>query len=248
MKAIGILPCAGLGLRMRPLRYPKELLPVCFEKSEDGQTLIPRLSIDYSIDAFKVAGIKRCYAIVAEWKPEIMRYLGDGSTYDIDIGYLYNSKALGLADAIFTMYPWVSGEVTCLSMPDTQYAPCDAFCTLIQKLEEKDGDLVLGIFPTDEPECFAPVDMDADHRVISVVDKPRNSKLMNAWGIAVWRPSFWEFFKSVKGSIPEGGSISGVFHDAAQNGLKVYGVYFDEGTYNDVGRYDKFNLFQSVVM
>lgn len=233
---------------MRPLRYPKELLPVCFDRSEDGQTIIPRLSIDYSIDAFKIAGIRSCYAVVAEWKPEIMRYLGDGSTYGIDIGYLYNSKALGLADAIFTMYPWVSGQVTCLSMPDTQYTPNDAFSILLEELEQKEADLVLGVFPTTEPECFAPVDLDAKNRVISVIDKPSGSKIMNAWGIAAWRPSFWEFFKSVKGSIPEGGSISGVFHDAAKSGLKVYGVYFKDGEYNDVGRYDKFNLFQNAVM
>jgi glucose-1-phosphate thymidylyltransferase len=246
MKAVGILPCAGLGLRMRPLRYPKELLPVCFHRLNDGQTIVPKLSIEYALEAFRIAGISQCYAVVADWKPEIMRYLGDGTSYGIDIGYLYNSKAMGLADAVFTMNPWASDSVTCLAMPDTQFLPVSAFHILLKKMEELGSDLVLGIFPTAEPECFAPVELDSAGRVVSVVDKPAGSFIKNTWGIAVWGASFWNFFQSVISSIPPGGSISEVFDGAAKAGLNVHGVFFEDGEYNDIGRYSQFHLFHTV--
>ncbi|MBS1599970.1 MAG: hypothetical protein JST75_17215 [Bacteroidetes bacterium] len=239
---IGILPCAGLGLRMRPLRYPKELLPVSYERSAKDGSIRPKLSIEYSLNAFKLAGIQKCYVVVPDWKPEIMRYLGDGSEFDIPIAYLHNSSANGLADAVFSMRPWIDDQLTCLALPDTQFFPATAFKAMIQKMEKENADLVLGIFPTDEPQCFAPVELDQDDRVISIEDKPAFPKFFNAWGLAIWNINFWKFFSSTIHSIPPGGSISETFHRAATEGLKVYGVHFTNGAYYDIGRIDHLHL------
>jgi glucose-1-phosphate thymidylyltransferase len=236
---IGILPCAGLGLRMRPLRYPKELLPVSYERSSTDDSIRPKLSIEYSISAFKLAGIKKCYVVVPDWKPEIMRYLGNGSEFDISIAYLHNSSANGLADAVFSMHSWIDDDqLTCLALPDTQFFPAIAFRAMTEKLEEENADLVLGVFPTDEPQCFAPVELGQDNKVISIEDKPAFPKFFNAWGLAIWSNNFWDFFRSTFHTIPPGGSISETFHRAATEGLKVYGVHFIKGAYYDIGRID----------
>jgi len=235
---IGILPCAGLGLRMRPLRYPKELLPVSYERSAADNSIRPRLSIEYSINAFRIGGVKKCFVVVPDWKPEIMRYLGDGSEYEMPIAYLHNSSANGLADAVFSMQAWVNDALTCLALPDTQFSPTTGFKSLIQKMEEENADLVLGIFPTDEPQCFGTVELGEDDRVIRIDDKPVVPKYFNAWGIALWNNNFWNFFRSTIKSFPPGGSISETFHRAATEGLRVYGVYFANGSYRDIGRID----------
>jgi glucose-1-phosphate thymidylyltransferase len=241
MELIGLLPCAGQGLRMRPLKYPKELLPVSYYRSPIDNFIIPRLSIEYSLDAFKLCGVKKCYIVVPDWKPEIMRYLGDGAQIGINIAYLHNSRANGLADAVFSMEPWGHDIVTCLALPDAQFTPTNAFDTLLHKMQQENADLVLGVFPTDEPQFLAPVELNSMGRVINVEEKPLQPKFMNAWGIAIWKESFWSFFKHMEKSNDTGISISEVFHKAAQK-LRVFGVYFDQGSYHDIGRYESLSL------
>ncbi len=197
MEIIGILPCGGTGLRMRPFRYPKELLPIYYHQSPIDNLIRPKLSIEYSLEAFKLAGMEKCFVIVPDWKPEIMRYLGSGFEHGINIAYLHNSKANGLSDAVLSMEPWSDNKLTCMALPDTQFKPQNAFVKIIEKLKEENADLVLGVFPTDEPECFAPVTLHTNGQVIKIEEKPLDSKIMNTWGIAVWNSTFWNFFKSL---------------------------------------------------
>jgi glucose-1-phosphate thymidylyltransferase len=240
METIGLLPCAGLGLRMRPLRYPKELLPISFEPVWPGGPVRPRLSIEYSLEALRLAGIAKCFAIVPEWKPEIMRYLGDGAEFNMDLAYLYNSRAAGLAEAVLSAKPWMQNKVTCLALPDTRFEPVTAFIPMLACLAANNADLVLGIFPTDEASHFAPVEMDGGGKITGIEEKPRIPKMNNTWGIAVWTDKFVEFFAKRYDESSQGLSISNFFHEALISGLKVEGILFGSGKYADIGRIDAF--------
>jgi len=235
---IGLLPCGGLGLRMLPLRYPKELLPIsyCFLPKENS--IRPKLSIEFSLENFKIAGITKCFVVVPDWKPEIMRYLGDGIDFGMTIAYLHNSRVQGLADAIFTMEPWSEDVITALALPDTQFYPSDAFSLLLAKMNKKNADVVLGIFPTEEPQHFGTVEINDEGMILGVEDKPLNPKSNNIWGIAVWNTIFWKFFKSYKKSVADGVSISEIFQGAVAEGLRVFGESFEQGVYYDIGRID----------
>ena len=233
-KLIGLLPAAGLATRMRPFMYPKELLPVHFKQTND--IIRPKLLIEYALESFAKAGAEEVFIIVPDWKPEIMRYLGNGENFDHNIAYIYNSKARGLADALMTGYPWMKDQLTLFAMPDTVFSPGNAFRDLISKLTADSADLVLGVFPTNEAKHLAPVEFDKAGRVIQIWEKPNDPKYNNAWGIAVWRPSFWAYFRSKFAGLDVGISITEVFNTAASEGLKVYCVYFSEGWFKDVGQ------------
>lgn len=235
-KYYGLLPAAGLATRMRPFRYPKELLPVHYQVVNEVDYVRPKLLIEHSLEALSLADVKDLYIVVPEWKPEIMRYLEDGEQFGHNISYLYNSKALGLADALLSGYPWLHDKNTCFAMPDTVFSPATAFEDIIRKLENKNADLVLGVFPTDEAQHFAPVEFDENGKVLTIWEKPEVPKVNNAWGIAVWNSKFWDFFKSGAEGLEPGISITDTFNRAAQNGLKVYCVYFTDGWYKDIGR------------
>ena len=236
MPIIGVLPCAGLGLRMRPFRYPKELLPIDYYQRPDERHFRPRLSIEHSLDAFKMADISHCYVIVPDWKPEIMRYLGDGADCGIHIAYLHNSKANGLADAVFSMEPWIGDTWTALALPDTVFHPQSCFRDMVEKLEATNADLVLGVFPTNEPQHLAPVEIGENGKVISLEDKPVNPKFTNAWGTALWTSRFWDYLASTFPFFPPGTSISDAFLGAIEDGLNVYAVFFPHGNFHDIGR------------
>ncbi|MFC0513599.1 nucleotidyltransferase family protein [Mucilaginibacter angelicae] len=235
-KIYGLLPAAGLATRMRPFRYPKELLPIHYQFVDETEYVRPKLLIEHSLEALNLGGVNDLYIVVPEWKPEIMRYLEDGAQFGHSISYLYNSKALGLADALLSGYPWLCDKITCFAMPDTIFSPPTAFRDIITELQTKNADLVLGIFPTDEAQHFGPVEFDATGKVLQVWEKPAEPKVNNAWGIAVWNSRFWDFFKSEAAALEPGVSITHTFNRAARQGLKVQSVYFENGWYKDIGR------------
>ncbi|MBB6112885.1 glucose-1-phosphate thymidylyltransferase [Mucilaginibacter lappiensis] len=241
-KHYGLLPAAGMAIRMRPFRYPKELLPVHFHPDKTTEFIRPKLLIEYALEAFTVAGIDQTYIIVPEWKPEIMRYLEDGRQFGHHISYLYNSKALGLADALLSAYPWLKGETTCFAMPDTVFSPTNAFEILLEKLELEKADLILGVFPTLEASHFAPVEFNNEQKVLNIWEKPVIPLFDNTWGIAVWKEKFWDFFHKRSGSLKAGVSVTEIFDQAAKSGLKVSCVYFEDGWYKDVGRIDHISV------
>jgi glucose-1-phosphate thymidylyltransferase len=243
-KYYGILPAAGLALRMRPFRYPKELLPVHFESVNGNEFIRPKLLIEYSLEALSIAGVKDIYIVVPDWKPEIMRYLEDGEQFGHHISYLYNSKALGLADALLSGYEWLRGNITCFAMPDTMFSPTNAFQSIINVFHENNADLVLGVFPTEEARHFAPVEFDLHGKVLNIWEKPEQPKYNNAWGIGVWGGNFWEYFKSRSDSLKPGISVTDTFDKAAKEGLRVYSVYFDNGSYRDVGRINNIEMMK----
>ena len=238
----GLLPAAGMATRMRPFMYPKELLPVHYQFVKESEYVRPKLLIEHSLEAFSLAHVDDVFIVVPEWKPEIMRYLEDGEKLGHNIAYLYNSKALGLADALLSGYPWLHNKNTCFAMPDTVFSPSTAFVDIIRMLEVKKADLVLGVFPTDEAQHFAPVEFDENGRVLNIWEKPATPKFDNAWGIAVWTERFWEYFK--KQNLEPGTSITETFHNASKDGLNVYCVYFENGWYKDIGRLNNLSFVE----
>lgn len=235
-KYYGIIPAAGLATRMQPFRYPKELLPIYYQLVDEKEHVRPKLLIEHSLEALSIASVKDLYIVVPEWKPEIMRYLGDGAQVGHHISYLYNSRALGLNDAILSGYSWLHNKHTCFAMPDTMFSPLTAFQNIIMELENKNLDLVLGVFPTDEAQHFAPVEFDRDGRIKNIEEKPLIPKVNNTWGIAVWNDRFWDFFKNESKTFEPGMSITNTFNNAAKSNLQVGSVYFSNGWYRDIGR------------
>jgi glucose-1-phosphate thymidylyltransferase len=234
---IGILPAAGLGTRLYPSFYPKELLTVAFAPEAGAAALRPVLAIELALRAMAAAQIPRCHVVVSEAKWEVLRYLRDGRRHGIDIAYLVQAEPRGLADAVDQGYPWSRSANVCLVMPDTVLQPVDAIGQVKAGLAEGDADLVLGVFPTAHPEQLGPVRFAADGRVSEVLDKPAETDLRNAWGVAAWSPDFSDLLHStLAAAAPARRPVLGaVFDLAVRRGLTVRAQYFAGGSYVDIG-------------
>ena len=239
-RLIGILPAAGQGRRLHPFRYPKELLPIAFLPQDNGIGVRPIPVAEYSLRAFGVAGVGQCLLVVADWKTEIIRYFGDGRDLGMKIAYLNQNEASGLADAVDLGFEWLRGDNVCLALPDTVFRPINAVASICNKLTGRDLDLVLGVFPTNQPEHLGPVRISADGRVIEVQDKPLQTDIMNTWGVAAWSAPFTQFLhdalSSMKGEPHP--PIGHFFNLAVKEGLNVHALYFKDGLYIDVGMAD----------
>jgi glucose-1-phosphate thymidylyltransferase len=231
-RPIGIVPAAGQGLRLRPFRYPKELLPVALTPTEDG--LRPVLAVEFAMAALHTAGCRQVVTVVADHKLDLIRLLGTGEALGLGLAYVHQGAPRGLSDAVCAAAQWTRGRNVALVLPDTLFTPRDAVKQVVEELP--DADLVLGLFPTDRPTHLGPVRVAQDGSVLEVLDKPAATDLDNTWGVAAWGPAFTELLtRRQEDPAHQSEAIGLAYQAAVEAGLRVRAVRFDGGKYHDIG-------------
>ncbi len=117
----GIIPAAGIGSRIQPLAFSKELLPVGSYVS--GATERPRAVSEYLIERMVNAGVDKICFVISPGKSDIMDYFG-GHVLSATVFYAVQPRPAGLCDAIFRALPLISrDEQVCIGLPDTIWFP-----------------------------------------------------------------------------------------------------------------------------
>jgi glucose-1-phosphate thymidylyltransferase len=174
MSIWGVIPAAGLGTRIQPLAFSKELLPV--GTRHDGENDRPRAVCEYLLDRMLQAGATRICFVISPAKTDIMNYFG-GQFGDAAICYAIQPNPSGLCDAIFTALPFVSpGDDVLVGLPDTVWFPDKGFCYL----PERSFSFLL--FPVDRPELFDAVVTDEQERVCEIQVKTPAATSNWVWG------------------------------------------------------------------
>lgn len=142
----GIIPAAGVGSRIQPLAFSKELLPV--GSRIDGDIERPRAVSEYLVERMIAGGARKICFVISPGKSDILEYYG-GNVYSADVCYAVQPRPAGLCDAIFRALPLVHpDEPVMVGLPDTIWFPDDALCSL------PDGVLSFLLFPVERPELF----------------------------------------------------------------------------------------------
>lgn len=170
----GIIPAAGLGSRIQPLAFSKELLPVG-SRMENGVER-PRAVSEHLIERMLAAGADRICMVISPGKSDIMDYYG-ARIGGACIAYVVQAEPRGLCDAIFTALPFIrpEEEVT-IGLPDTIWYPRDGLAQLPAGL------LAFLLFPVARPELFDAVVTDADDTVREIQVKRRDAASHWIWG------------------------------------------------------------------
>lgn len=164
----GSIPAGGLGTRLQPIGFSKELVPVA-----------GRAVIEYLIDRMVLAGIEKIFINTAEDKTDLIRYLSTKSPHAEKLIFLVRPRR-GLLDGIVLPEQFLREDDTLyFGLPDTIWYPTDAFA----QLDKLKGDLVLGLFDTGTPERFDSVVIDAKNRIQSIEVKVKNPKTKWTWAI-----------------------------------------------------------------
>lgn len=167
----GIIPAAGMGTRIQPLAFSKELLPVGSFLNGTGER--PRAVSEYLIERMVNAGAGKICFVISPGKSDIVNYFG-GHALSATIFYAVQQRPAGLCDAIFRALPLISPEEhVCIGLPDTIWFPENALTTL------PDGVLSLLLFPVDHPENFDAVVTDNDGNVVEV--RVKNPEIATDW-------------------------------------------------------------------
>jgi dTDP-glucose pyrophosphorylase len=170
----GIVPAAGLGTRIQPLAFSKELLPVGTRMDVDHER--PRAVSEYLVERMIRAGATHICFVVSSGKADIMQYFG-GKMERAAICYAVQDNPRGLCDALFTALPFIAPEDEVLvGLPDTIWFPADGF----QLLPQRRFSFLL--FPVHKPQLFDAVRCDAAGSVLEVEVKKPKPRSHWIWG------------------------------------------------------------------
>ncbi len=170
----GIIPAAGVGSRMQPLAFSKELLPVG-SRNDDGAER-PRAVSEYLIERMILAGADRICFVISPGKSDILEYYS-GRFHSADVCYAVQPEPSGLCDAVFRALPMIHRDDTvCIGLPDTVWFPEDALRHL------PDDRLSFLLFPVEHPERFDAVVTDDSGRVFEIQVKKKDANSYWIWG------------------------------------------------------------------
>ena len=142
----GVIPAAGLGTRIQPLAFSKELLPV--GTRFDGSIERPRAVSEYLLERMLAGGVDRICFVISPAKTDIVSYFG-GSFGSAPICYVVQQNPSGLCDALFSAAPFIAPEdEVYVGLPDTVWFPVEGYEFL------PDGELSFLLFPVARPQLF----------------------------------------------------------------------------------------------
>ena len=164
----GSIPAGGLGTRLQPIGFSKELAPVARQAV-----------IEYLIERMVLAGIDKIFINTAEDKTDLIRYLSDKSVYKNNLIFIVRERK-GLLDGIVLPEQFLhDDDELYFGLPDTIWYPKNGF----KQISKVKGELVLGLFDTGTPERFDSVVLDKDKRIKSVEVKVDDPKSKWTWAM-----------------------------------------------------------------
>ena len=226
----GIVPAAGMGSRMQPLAFSKELLPV--GSRHEGGTERPRAVSEYLLDRMVAAGADRICLVLSPGKSDLLEYYG-GAFRSARICYVVQPEPAGLCDAIFRALPLIAPEEQVLvGLPDTVWFPEDGLARLPA------ADLSFLLFPVTRPEVFDAVLTDPSGRVLEIRVKSETPGSNWIWGAFQVRGSvlsrLHELWKRPERHDPYVGTLVNAY---LAEGGEAWGLRAGE-SYVDVGTVD----------
>lgn len=236
-RIVGIIPAGGRATRLAPLACSKEILPVGLVTDAHSGEHRSKVVSEYLIDSFRVAGINTAYVIIAPEKLDIPAHFGNGAELGVQLAYVVRHLPYGVPYTLDAAFPFVQDVRVAFGFPDIIFQPGNAIEELVARQNETGADIVLGVFPIDDPEKWDCVDFDSRQRIRRVVTKPHNEATGYTWVLAVWTITFTHFIHRFVNGEPTSGDVSFgiVIQSALESGLAVDYVVFERGSCLDIG-------------
>jgi len=226
----GVLLAGGYGTRLRPLTYitNKHLLPV-YDKP----------LIEYGLEALSLAGIKDICVVLGGAKPEdVIKYLGDGYKYGVNLSYKWQGEPKGIAHAILCTRDYVKEDSMAVHLADNIFP--NGIADFVKDFEKSNCDAKVLLTRAENPERYGVAEI-KDGILISLEEKPKKPKSnLIITGIYCFKPSVFKVIESLKPSWRGELEIAEAIHKmATSSNYKVEysileGKWFDCGTFDSI--------------
>jgi glucose-1-phosphate thymidylyltransferase len=163
----GIILAGGKGTRLYPLTIAtsKQLLPV-YDKP----------MVYYPLSMLMLAGIREILVVSSpEALPAFQGLLRDGSQWGLKFEYAGQVEPRGLADAFLVGREFIGDSPVCLILGDNIFYG-EGMISLLQECASlKEGAIIFG-YKVNDPERYGIVEFDEQYRVLSIEEKPKESR------------------------------------------------------------------------
>ena len=163
----GIILAGGHGTRMSPLTKAvnKQLLPI-YDKP----------LIFYPLSILMLAGIKEILIIVNKGQlSQFKKILSDGSRFGVKIKYIEQDYPKGLPDAFLLGEKFIQKDNIALILGDNFFYGQSLTKKLKNCIKLTKGCKIL-LHPVNKPELYGVASTNRKNKVISIKEKPKNSK------------------------------------------------------------------------
>lgn len=229
----GILLAGGTGSRLQPLTQVvnKHLLGV------NGKFII-----DYPIETLRRMGIQNITVILGgDHFSQVVGYLQDGSRYNLNINYVYQGVARGIAHATSLCQRFVNRNFVVILGDNVYENP------IKWDLSDDKAQIVLAHHPDIKRFGVASLDPQGDY-VVKIEEKPicldtyyRNLAIT---GCYQFTPQYFEYFKQIQPSSRGEYEITDIirkYHeDKKLRIVKANGLWGDVGTHESIANMNNF--------